>query len=486
MYMTLPGSASADLSFASRAMPTIVIHGAGLSAGPRFMRLPIGSSFGKSWRAAVSRDHDVDRHPEAVSVAHALAANDLRLHRREVRLRHRVRRDARHLTRIGDGMAFYRDHALEGIVAEWNPIRRGDALDARQRRDALEYFLKEQKPRRRRDVLAQASVIWQRDRHLGGEQMVGCESEVHLLQLPETPDDEPCAGEQHDGHRQLEDDEHTARSTPSGARRRGAATRAENIGERRSRADQCREHADEQSREHGADDDEREHAPIDGDVVTPRKARRRKRSNRADARRRQHRADHAAGQREQRVFDEQRANQPAASSANRGANGGLRASCGAARQQQTRDVRARDEQHEAHRAEQQVQRPSAVAHHHFAQRTHDDLPAAAGGAVVGGIRREQLGVDPVEVALHIDCRHAGFRARDDVARSPATLRSRGPRRATKAGGKPHLDRSARLVDWMLEVARHHADDRVVVVVESHLASDRARPLRRTRVATRRS
>ena len=86
-----------------------------------------------------------------------------------------------------------------------------------------------------------------------------------------------------------------------------------------------------------------------------------------------------ADQREQKVLDQQARERAATSRADRGAHGDLRPSRGTAREQQARHVRARDEQHEAHRAEQQYERPTAVARHHVIDASARDLPASSVG-----------------------------------------------------------------------------------------------------------
>ena len=76
----------------------------------------------------------------------------------------------------------------------------------------------------------------------------------------------------------------------------------------------------------------------------------------------------AADQAEDHALGEQLADQAAATGAERGPHGDLALARRRAREQQVRDVHARDQQHEADGAEQQPERASQVADHRFVQR----------------------------------------------------------------------------------------------------------------------
>ena len=99
-----------------------------------------------------------------------------------------------------------------------------------------------------------------------------------------------------------------------------------------------------------------EHAQVQRDVGGERQIERQQRHRDADQQRGQSDAGHAAERAEHQAFGQQLRHDAPAAGAQRGAHGDLLASRGAPRQQQVGDVRARDQQHQDHRAKRDVDR----------------------------------------------------------------------------------------------------------------------------------
>ena len=107
-------------------------------------------------------------------------------------------------------------------------------------------------------------------------------------------------------------------------------------------------------------------------VREPREARRRQRLKELRAPRRDQQARGAADQAEQQAFGQHLPQQPTPPGAERRPNRQLALPRGGARQQQVRDVGAGDQQDEAHRAEQDEQRPLDVTDDLFVHRHEAD------------------------------------------------------------------------------------------------------------------
>ena len=123
-----------------------------------------------------------------------------------------------------------------------------------------------------------------------------------------------------------------------------------------------RNDAEEQAGEQGCAKGIRDHLPVDGNVREPREARRRQGLQEIRAPRRDQQAGGAADQAEQQAFGQHLAQQSAPPGAERRPNRQLALPRGRAGEQQVRDVGAGDQQDEAHRTEQDDQRPLDVTH----------------------------------------------------------------------------------------------------------------------------
>ena len=116
----------------------------------------------------------------------------------------------------------------------------------------------------------------------------------------------------------------------------------------------------------------RDHLAVDGNRREPREARRRQRLKELRAPRRDQQACGAADQAEQQAFGQHLAQQSTPPGAERRPNRELALPRGGAREQQVRDVGAGDQQDEAHRTEQDDQRPLDVTHDLFVHRHEAD------------------------------------------------------------------------------------------------------------------
>ena len=96
--------------------------------------------------------------------------------------------------------------------------------------------------------------------------------------------------------------------------------------------------------------------------------------NAANARESEHQPEHPAGDRQDHAFGEQLANDSSASGSDSGADRDFPPASCRARQQKIGDVRACDQQHEAHRAQQNPEKRAHPAHQHFTQRLHTKGP----------------------------------------------------------------------------------------------------------------
>ena len=97
-----------------------------------------------------------------------------------------------------------------------------------------------------------------------------------------------------------------------------------------------------------------------------------------DANARQRKADQPAESGEEQAFDEQLANEPSAAGAQRRADRELVDTSGRPCQHEVRHVHAGNQEHEADRDEQQLQRPARGRHQVLLQRNRDDGAQARG------------------------------------------------------------------------------------------------------------
>ena len=274
----------------------------------------------------------------------------------------------------------------------------------------------------------------QRDFHR--QHLVGAESGIHLLKLPQAADQQAGADEQHDRHRDFGDDQQLARAAADRRALRAAAF-LQRVVEVLLRQVEGRHQAEQHARRHRRDQREDEHAAVQSDLIGARDAGRGKRGQRACGPERDQQAAGGAEQAERRALGQHLPHQLLSIRANRRAQGELTQPAGAVRQQEVRDVRARDEQDDDdRRAEQKDDRPR-FADHRFEERIHLH-------ALIGVARRELLleargnGFDLGARLLH---RHAVLQTRDGADEVAAAIRLRGieTKRREDVGGPFGID-----------------------------------------------
>ncbi len=170
-------------------------------------------------------------------------------------------------------------------------------------------------------------------------------------------------------------------------------------------------------------------------------------------------AEHAADDREHDGFDHQLTDDRAASAAERHAGRDLLGARAAAREQQRRQIHARDEQHRADRRQQHHDRLALVADDDFLQRQQAERHR--GVFLIAAIREQLRPRERRHLAVGVGPRRVGPHAHDHpVVRAAAfAVRVRPERR-------PHVR-----VAQVLKRGRHHADDRHRLTLQSNRLAD---------------
>jgi len=136
------------------------------------------------------------------------------------------------------------------------------------------------------------------------------------------------------------------------------------------------------------------------------------------------------------------------------------------RQQQVRDIRARDQQHRADGEQQHEERGPHLAEH-LGGRGHDRQPELR--IVVVGIRLQKSARDGVDLRLRLRQRHA---RPDSSQRKQPVIPSLARIRWLECERHPHrTERPARVLDRESHRRRQDADDGIRHGVELNVASD---------------
>ena len=303
------------------------------------------------------------------------------------------------------------------------------------------------------------------------------EAGVHARQVEHRPQQQPRADHERDRQGDLADDERSAEAMTAGAGRRALAALLE-----RHRRDVRRQVQERREAEHGAGrerDGEREHQHprVDREVARAREAVGKRGDQRAESRDGHGQAERGAGCREHAPFGHELREQAPAARAERRPHGEFLVPRFGARQQQVRQIRARDQQDEQHRA---------LQHPHRRPRAADDLrlqrieaqamrrrvrrvdALLARRVVHAGDRPLPAGEQRVELGLRGGERLPSGEAADEVqivtAAIPAVRRIEHERQV-------HLDALVREV----ELRRHDADDRAPHAVHLDGLPDEIRP-----------
>ena len=168
----------------------------------------------------------------------------------------------------------------------------------------------------------------------------------------------------------------------------------------------------------------------------------------------------SAGDRQQQAFDQQLTREPPARAAERGAHRELRFAGRAAREEQARDVDARDQQQQRDSPKQDPEHAAGAADRVGLQRQHvrEPLPAIAGTVP------PEPGRDRREFGLRLLEGHARTEPADraQIVVAPGIGAAR-----LEIDGRPHVD--ARL-QWILEAVRQDAGDAVRDAVQRQHAA----------------
>ena len=285
-------------------------------------------------------DHDDARRRLDIRLLHRAAAKQPHSHRLEVAGRHDLPVGAPPLLARCNRTPLDVDAQISARRNEWYA---GDAAcrrDTRQRRHAPRQLAIE------RDHTPGVRIPRARqiDRHR--QDVVDAIPGIDRHQLGEAPRDQTRAHEQHEGNGHFGDDERAARALTS-ARGVASAAFAEHrlhVESRRlNRREKSEQHADD-ARRHECD---HEYAQVDANVVEPRNVLRAQCDEETRADSGEQDADDTARERQDDALDEQLAEQSPATGAEGRADRHLAASALGAGEQQARDVRTGNEQHEA-------------------------------------------------------------------------------------------------------------------------------------------
>ena len=219
---------------------------------------------------------------------------------------------------------------------------------------------------------------------------------------------------------------------------------------------QCRQDGGDQASEQGDDQREHEHAPVEANRRKAREVRRCDQREDAQQRRGQYDADGAAHQAEQHGLGHQLPHEPPLAGAECGAHRHFLLTCDRPDEQQVRDVGARDQEHDAGRAEQNPQRLTRTLRQHLLQRHGEEAVA-----IVRVVARH-LAAELLEAGARLLAADALPQPADDDQKvAAARARIDGPGERNPRVHTPHLgvDRG------------RDADDGVRVAVDGQRRSD---------------
>jgi hypothetical protein len=259
-----------------------------------------------------------------------------------------------------------------------------------------------------------------RQLHVGGEYTLGAEAEIACLQLDEAAHQEPGAGQQHERQRDLGDDERAEHAVKPAAAA-VASSLAQRVA-RLARRDDGGDHAERETSRQRDGKRERDRRQIERHLIEARyeDAIADQREQAAMAQRRDREARHTSGGGERQAFDEHLAHQSAPLRAKGGAHPELALARGAPRQLQIRDVDARHQQHEHHRADQRQERGTDLSDHLLLHvKEHHGPPGVALRLLMF-----QIGVDPSHLTERLIERDAVAHPRERVRAAAAVHRGK--------------------------------------------------------------
>ena len=247
--------------------------------------------------------------------------------------------------------------------------------------------------------------------------------------LTKLPMNNAAPTSRHDGERDLGDDQHGTRATAAAAR--AAATRAfvERGRERGTGSLQRGSKAGDEARHQRRERRDREHARIDTDRGDTSEALGQRCRQHAYAPPGEGETGDGPGRRHDEALDQHALNQSTAAGAECRPHGRIALLHRRTSEPQVRDVRARDEQHDADRGEEHEHpRTRGGADEMIAERANADAASGVGRAIGRGDGRGDLR----HLRLGLVERHIRFQPRDALC--PPNERARS-RRAARSGGR---------------------------------------------------
>ena len=344
-----------------------------------------------------------------VGAGDAPAANEPDTHRVEVAAGNRtIGHDRRNDPRHGD-TAFDPHDAGEAdaFLRERQTGGGGRGGDAGQRRESI------QDGALRGDDRRLIRIITRRQSDAEGERRAGVEAVIDRAQLLEAAHHQAGRCEEHQGERDL-----PAHHQLTGAMRRAARRLAASAVVQRARErhdPQHRHGAEDRGGQDGERERERRDHTIELNLAKPWQTGRPERHEQAHAAPRERQTDDGPGNREQQALGQEIARDAETAGAERPADGDLAAARFRSHQEEIGDVRARDEQHETDRREQNPERAFHPTDNGVFQRprgrTHLQVLHEPGHRRVVRIGARQVGDQPRQFGADVGGRHPVTRAR---------------------------------------------------------------------------
>ena len=402
-------------------------------------------------------DHHDFRSAGAVGGRDEAPAQQLDLHRLVVSRCHQPLVAPRTGLSLGSLKSLDVEAAGGPVASERDVRRRTDRVDTRQRRQPEPQGLEERGTRFRCRVLG----AWESD--VGRHEVGRLEAGADALQQREAANQQARSHQQRQRKRDLGDDQCAAKPLAGGLAGRPGAV-LQGVVQVGARGVDGGGDAEEQPREHRDPQCEQQHGAVDLNRLDPEQVHRHCRDEPTNGAKRDGQAHHCADHRQQHAFGEQLPNQVRPCGPHRRPHRHFTRPRCSPGQQQVGDVGARDEQHEADRADQDQQRRLDAARRHLVHRAGRDGPLAA------------VGIGKVVLECHRECRDVAFGLLDADAGLEASGGDEklvGPAVVAVLLGREHRGRPEVGVasEEVVEPDWHDPEDVVGLAVEQDLAPD---------------
>ena len=348
-------------------------------------------------------------------------------------------------------------------------------------RDAGDRAQLGERTRIERGLLLQLGVLALGQVEAHGHAAVAREAGVLVQDLLEALDQQARAHQQRDRERHLHHDERAARRLRALAHGVAAPAFLQHLIGLSAELRECRHEAEQQARDRGDREREREHERVDAHLPAQLALVQAQRAEQAEREVRDQDARDAAHERQRHRLDDELARDAEPARAERSAHAQLLLARADAREHQVRDVRARDQQHERDHRLQQPERGTEIPDPLVAQRLGapeevaglEPLRKAARTLVAQAT--EALGVvlhDAVHLRVELFDRRAGREAADGFGKLVAAL---VVRELLVGERERHPELRARVREH--EAFGHHAEHAVVLAVQAHVRADDSRVAR---------